>query len=84
MSAGKAVLHIPGWVKLAAALILLVGLLLGGILAAPSVSTVQALNTPPQVTAPRSASSNGVNGTLASFTALIPQIYFSNLPLVVR
>ncbi len=84
MSAGKAVLHIPGWVKLAAALILLAGLLLGGILAAPNVTPAQALNAPPQITAPRSPVSSGVNGTLASFTALIPQIYFSNLPLVVR
>ncbi len=84
MSAGKSVPHIHGWVKLAAALILLTGLLLGGILAAPGVSRVQALNPLPQITAPRSLTSSGVNGTLASFTALIPQIYAINLPFVAR
>ena len=82
MSARKAVQHINGWVKLAAALILLVGLLLGGILAAPTAFPVQALNAQPQVTAPRGPLSSGVNGTLASFTALIPQIYTINLPII--
>ncbi len=83
MSAGKAVQHFPGWVKLAATLILLSGLLLGGILAAPAVS-VQALNAQPQAIAPHIPASSGVNGTLASFTALIPQVYTVNLPFLTR
>jgi uncharacterized membrane protein len=83
MSSGKKVQRIPGWAKLAATLILLAGLLLGGILTAPNAS-VQALNAPPQVTAPHSPASSGVDGTLASFTALFPQIFTVNLPFLVR
>jgi hypothetical protein len=84
MNAPNAVQHIPGPVKLAAALILLAGLLLGGILAAPAPAPVQALNAPPQVTAPLNPTSTAVNGTLASFTALIPQFFSSYMPLVSR
>jgi hypothetical protein len=83
MSTGKMVQRIPGWVKLAATLILLAGLLLGGILAAPP-APVQALNASPQITAPHGPASSGVNGTLASFTALFPQIFTVNLPFVTR
>ena len=76
--------HIPGWVKVTAALILLTGLLLGGILAAPGVHPVQALNAFPQINAPQSAASAGVNGTLASFTALIPQFFSNYLPFMAK
>ena len=76
--------HIPGWAKLAAVLILLVSLLLGGILA-PAPAPVQALNMQLQVTSPLSSSSTiGVNGTLASFTALIPLSYLNYMPLISR
>jgi hypothetical protein len=84
MSAGKAVQHMRGWVKLAAALILLAGLLLGGILAVPAAVPVQALNAPPQLIAPQGPASEGINGTLASFTALIPEIFTTNLPIIMR
>ncbi len=81
MKANRAVHLIPGWAKLAAVLILLVSLLLGGILGTPSPGAVLALNTPLQVTAPRALSSSiGVNGTLASFTALISPYYLSFFP----
>ena len=83
MNAGKEIPSIPGWVKLAAALILLASLLLGGILAAPFPVPVQALNFP-QIDAPHVSTSSGVNGTLASFTALIPEIFTVRLPFVER
>ncbi len=83
MNAGKEVPYIPGWVKAAAVLILLASLLLGGILAAPSPVSVQALNFP-QTDAPQVSTSSGVNGTLASFTALIPEIFTVRLPIVER
>jgi hypothetical protein len=76
--------HIPGWVKVTAALILLAGLLLGGILAAPGVHPVQALDAFPQVSAPQGATSTGINGTLASFTAMIPEVFPIYLPLVTK
>ena len=83
MNAGKEVPSIPGWIKVAAALILLACLLLGGILAAPSPVPVQALNFP-QIEAPHASTSSGVTGTLASFTALIPEIFTVRLPFVER
>jgi hypothetical protein len=73
---------ISGWMKVTAALILLAGLLLGGILAAPGIHPVQALNTFPQISAPHSTNSTGVNGTLASFTALIPELFPNYLPFL--
>jgi hypothetical protein len=83
MNAGKEVPNIPRWVKAAAVLILLASLLLGGILAAPSPLSVQALNFP-QTDAPHVSTSSGANGTLASFTALIPEIFTLQLPFVGR
>ncbi len=83
MNAKKEVPSIPDWVKVAAVLILLVSLLLGGILAAPSPAPVQALNFP-QIDAPHVSTSSGANGTLASFTALIPEIFTVRLPIVER
>jgi len=83
MNAGKEVPSIPGWVKMAAVLILLASLLLGGILAAPSPVSVQALNFP-QIDAPHVSTSSGANGTLASFTALIPEFFTVRLPIVER
>jgi hypothetical protein len=83
MNSGKKVQHIPSWVKLAATLILLAGLLLGGILAAPN-APVRAFNAQPQITAPHGPAAKGVNGTLASFTALFPQTFTVNFPFVVR
>jgi hypothetical protein len=83
MNAGKEIPSIPGWVKVAAVLILLASLLLGGILAAPFPVTVQALNFP-QIDAPHVSTSSGVNGTLASFTALIPEFFTVHLPIVER
>lgn len=82
MNARNPVQLIPGWVKLAAALILLAGLLLGGILA-PAIP-VQALNAAPQITAPRGPLTRGVNGTLASFTALFPEFYTVNIPVLMK
>jgi len=76
--------HIPGWVKVTAALIVLTGLLLGGILAAPVVKPVQAQYAFPQIRAPQSPTSTGVNGTLASFTALIPQSFSSFFPYMAK
>jgi hypothetical protein len=76
--------HLRGWVKLAAVLILLAGLLLGGILAPPSAVPVQAINAPPPVTNPQGPVSSSVNGTLASFTALIPDIFTTNIPFITR
>jgi len=83
MNAGKEIPSLPGWVKVAAALILLVSLLLGGILAAPAPIPVQALNFP-QIEAPHVSTSSGVNGTLASFTALIPEMFTIRVPIVER
>jgi hypothetical protein len=84
MNARKAAPLTSGWVKLAAALILLAGMLLGGILAAPEPLSVQAINAPSQADVSREAISNGVKGTLASFTALIPQNFMTNLPFLTR
>ena len=83
MNTEKELSFIPRWVKAAAVLILLASLLLGGILAAPSPIPVQALNFP-QIDAPHVSTSSGVNGTLASFTALIPEIFMVRLPIVER
>ena len=83
MNTGKELSFIPRWVKAAAVLILLASLLLGGILAAPSPIPVQALNFP-QIDAPHVSTSSGMNGTLASFTALIPEIFMVRLPIVER
>ena len=84
MNARSEIPHIPGWVKLVAALILLAGLLLGGALSNPAVLPVQAFNPAGQIAAPGSPSLGSVDGTLASFTALIPQFTMTYLPFLVR
>lgn len=68
-------------VRLGTALLLVAGLFLLGILLAPPAVPVQALNAPAPAAAP---SSSAVNGTLASFTGLIPQLSMIHLPVVVK
>ncbi len=71
--------------RLAAALFLAAGLLLlGMILAPPPPTPALAMNPPAASAAVVAAPTPAVNGTLASFTALIPQISVVNLPLVLR
>jgi hypothetical protein len=68
---------------IAVALLLVVGLLLASVILPPLTTPVHALNAPPAA-ASQAPSSDGVNGTLASFTALIPEIATVYLPSLVR
>ena len=70
-------------VFIAVALLLATGLLLTSVLLPPLAAPAHALNAPPPV-APQAPSSSGVNGTLASFTALFPEIVTVNLPIIVH
>jgi hypothetical protein len=64
-------------------LIVVTGMLLASVLLPPLTAPVHALNAPsqPEMQIPNS---NGVSGTLASFTALIPEIVTVSLPLMLR
>jgi hypothetical protein len=62
-------------------LLLLVGLFMASVFLPPLATPVQALNAP-QAAVSQSPSSAGESGTLASFTALIPEVTFVSLPFV--
>ena len=68
---------------LAVALLLVEGLFLASVLLPPIATPVHALNAP-STTAPQAPNPKGVNGTLASFTALIPELMTVYLPSVLR
>jgi hypothetical protein len=68
---------------IAVALLLVAGLFLASVLLPPLAPPVHALNAPPAA-ASQAPNSDGVNGTLASFTALIPEIATVYLPSIVR
>ncbi len=68
---------------IAVALLLVAGLFLASVLIPPLPVPVHALNAPSEV-APHAPSSKGVNGTLASFTALFPQTVTVSLPYIAR
>jgi hypothetical protein len=70
-------------VVIAVALLLAAGLLLTSVLLPPLAAPAHALNAP-SVAAPQAPGSNGVNGTLASFAALFPEIVTVNLPIIVH
>ena len=72
-----------GGAKLAAALLLLLAIFLLGILLALPAAPVQALN-PPAPAAALAPSDLAANGTLAAFTALIPELSSIHLPVVVK
>jgi hypothetical protein len=69
--------------SIAMALLLASGLFLASVLLPPLAAPVHALNAP-SAAASQAPSSNGVNGTLASFAALFPDIGPVYLPLIVR
>jgi hypothetical protein len=73
--------------KFAVILLLVAGLFALGILLTPPAPTVQAVNSLPVDSQPRSLTAptpigGDSLGTLASFTALIPEISVINLPLI--
>ena len=68
---------------MALALVLVAGLFLTSVLLPPLNTPVHALNAPPAATL-QAPKADGVNGTLASFTALIPELAAVHLPLIVR
>ena len=71
-------------VSVVVALLLVAGLLLTSVLLPPlGAPPVHALNAPSGA-APLAPSASGVNGTLASFTALIPEMLTVNLPIIVH
>jgi hypothetical protein len=69
--------------SLAITLLLVAGLFMASVLLPPLAAPVHALNAPPAA-ASQAPSSNGVNGTLASFTALYPVIVSVYLPVLGR
>jgi hypothetical protein len=70
-----------GRARLAVSLLLVAVLFLLEVLLAPPTTPVLALNP---LVRPAALSSNAVNGTLASFTALIPQITSIYLPVLFK
>lgn len=70
-------------VSVAVALLLVAGLFLTSVFLSPLGVPVHALNAP-SAAASRAPSSSGVTGTLASFTALIPEMVWINLPIIVH
>jgi hypothetical protein len=71
-------------VFIAITLFLVTGLLLSSVVLPPFAAIpVHALNAPPAIVS-QSPTSEEVNGTLASFTALIPEIVTISLPIVIR
>jgi hypothetical protein len=75
-----------GGVRLSAALLVLIGLFLLGILLTPAAQPVQAagqINAPASPAGVRTDSARTA-GTLASFTALIPQISPAQAPIIVN
>lgn len=69
--------------SIAIALLVAVGLLIASVLLTPLDTPVHALMAP-SAAASQELSSIGVNGTLASFTALIPEMFANYLPLAAR
>jgi hypothetical protein len=71
-------------VRFAITLFVVTGLLLASVDLPPFAATpVHALNAPHTIGS-QSPTSTEVNGTLASFTALIPEIATISLPIVIR
>jgi hypothetical protein len=68
---------------LALTLLLVAVLFFSSILLPPLAAPVHALNPPPAV-ATQAPGASGVNGTLASFTALIPESLSVYLPSIIR
>jgi hypothetical protein len=68
---------------MAMTLLLVVGLFMASVLLPPLASPVHALN-PPSAAASQAPSSTGVNGTLASFTALFPETLSLYIPIIVH
>ena len=64
-------------------LLLVVGLFLASVLLPPLDAPVHMLNAP-SAAASQASSSKGVTGTLASFTALFPEMVTVYLPTIVR
>lgn len=74
-----------GGLKFAVALLMVVGLFLLGIVLTPPIPAAQLVFVQPvDAQAPQPYASNQVNGTLASFTALIPDTLFIYIPTVSR
>jgi hypothetical protein len=75
----------PKWklASVATALLLAAGLFMASVVLPPAAAPAHILN-PPAVSAALAPQDDAVNGTLASFTALIPEIASIHLPLVVR
>jgi hypothetical protein len=67
----------------AAVLFLVTGMFLASVMVPPLATPVQALKAPLSDTSV-APSSDGIAGTLASFTALIPEIITVSLPLLFR
>ena len=65
------------------ALLLAAGMLIASVFLPPLQTSVQVLNAP-FVTAAQASSSAGVNGTLASFTALWPQMMPVYIPVIMH
>ena len=69
--------------SLALALLLAAGLFMASVVLPPLDTPVHVMN-PPAASAAQAPQEDGVNGTLASFTALIPELAAINLPFIVR
>jgi hypothetical protein len=67
----------------AVVLLLLVGMFMASVFLPPLAAPAHALNAPQEETM-LAPSSNGVAGTLASFTALIPESVTISLPLIIH
>jgi hypothetical protein len=70
-------------ILLAVALLLVAGLLLASVALPPLAAPVHALHAP-AAAASQAPDSKGINGTLASFTALYPNIVTVSLPFILR
>ena len=68
---------------IAGAVLLAAGLLMVSVFLPPLSTPVHALNAPPAA-AVQAPNSTGVNGTLASFTALFPQMLSVYVPFITR
>jgi hypothetical protein len=67
----------------AVVLLLVTGLLLASVVLPPLAAPVHALHAPPTA-ASLAPNSKGINGTLASFTALYPNIVTVSIPLLLH
>jgi hypothetical protein len=78
----------PGSLKwrlasVAAALLLAAGLFMASVFLPSQAAPAHVLN-PPAASAALAPQDDGVNGTLASFTALIPEMATIHLPIITR